>query len=640
MSVQKWILPLALFVCAHWLTPNAVAAEYLCDTSYESCRQRVWNLINAETVRIDVAFWFMSDGSYVSLLANKMKAGVPVRILMDSEAVAAHPDSGPVLAKLQAAGLPMRERTANGILHWKFMLFAGQNVVEFSGANYGAEYFPYVPYVNYIDEVIYFCDDSKVVNSFKTKFDDSWTDTTAFKNYANIAAPLTRAYPTFPIDPELNFLPTTDWRENYGNRLMALMNKEMLRMDVNMFRITNAAITDTAIKAQQRGVPIRFITDKSEYRNPDRVWHSYNVDRMFMAGVPLKIPIHQGINHEKAVMLYGQSLTVFGSSNWTTPSFNTQQEHNYFTAKPWFLAWFKQHFDRKWNAGAEDAAFIPQGPSSPSMLLPANAALSQPLTVTLSWQGGSWAHKYDIYFGTSSTPPLLAADVTIGSPDPNVKENYKVTGLMPGVRYYWRITGKTMANLTAKGPLWSFTTSATPRPVGASSIVGATPATGPATGGTAVTITGTNFAPGSTVSFGLVPATKVVVVNPTTITCVTPMHAAGNAEVMVLGPAGDVARLPNGFNFVAPPAPSNAPRINLVHPGMGTQNGGTIVTITGINFKSGLQVLFGGLPATVNSVSSVAVFVTTPTNAAGPVDVVVVNPDQKSSLARGAFVYQ
>jgi IPT/TIG domain-containing protein/phospholipase D-like protein len=359
-----------------------------------------------------------------------------------------------------------------------------------------------------------------------------------------------------------------------------------------------------------------------------------------MAGVPLKIPIHQGINHEKAVMLYGQSLTVFGSSNWTTPSFNTQQEHNYFTAKPWFLAWFKQHFDRKWNAGAEDAAFIPQGPSSPSMLLPANAALSQPLTVTLSWQGGSWAHKYDIYFGTSSTPPLLAADVTIGSPDPNVKENYKVTGLMPGVRYYWRITGKTMANLTAKGPLWSFTTSATPRPVGASSIVGATPATGPATGGTAVTITGTNFAPGSTVSFGLVPATKVVVVNPTTITCVTPMHAAGNAEVMVLGPAGDVARLPNGFNFVAPPAPSNAPRINLVHPGMGTQNGGTIVTITGINFKSGLQVLFGGLPATVNSVSSVAVFVTTPTNAAGPVDVVVVNPDQKSSLARGAFVYQ
>ena len=41
---------------------------------------------------------------------------------------------------------------------------------------------------------------------------------------------------------------------------------------------------------------------------------------------------------------------------------------------------------------------------------------SVPLSVTLRWEGGYWAHKYDIYFGTSPTPPLAVSDVMVGSP--------------------------------------------------------------------------------------------------------------------------------------------------------------------------------------------------------------------------------
>ena len=47
------------------------------------------------------------------------------------------------------------------------------------------------------------------------------------------------------------------------------------------------------------------------------------------------------------------------------------------------------------------------------------------------------------------------------------------------------------------------------------------PNSGLATGGTAVTITGTNFAAGATVTFGASAATNVVVVNATTITATT-----------------------------------------------------------------------------------------------------------------------
>jgi phosphatidylserine/phosphatidylglycerophosphate/cardiolipin synthase-like enzyme len=647
MSWQKLVSAGLLLSLVLLAGPQVRGAESLCDSAYQDCRQILQSLIKGETVRIDVSFWFMVDSSYVPLLQAKLQAGVPVRILMDSRANAPHAGNAQVLALLQQAGLPMRECKTSGILHRKFMLFAGQNVLEFSGANYGSEFKPYKPYVNYIDEAIYFTDDPNVVNSFKTKFDDSWTDTAGFRDYANITAPLARAYPTYPIDPELNFLPTSNSSQSYGNRLMALMNKENAKMDVNMFRITNAAITDTTINAFKRGVGVRFITDKSEYRDASRVWDAYNVDRMFLAGIPIKIPIHQGINHEKVVLLYGQALTVFGSSNWTSPSFNSQQEHNYFTAKPWFHQWFQNQFQYKWDSDystnslipPEYAAFIPKGPGSPALKAPASGALAQPLSVTLTWDGGPWGIKYDIYFGTSSNPPLLVSDVVVGGPDPGVLEKYTVTGLAAGTKYYWKVVGKTMVNLTAASPTWSFTTGGTAAAGGSAVVQQISPPTGASTGGTAVTISGAGFTPGMTVNFGFAPATKVVVVNSNTITCVTPAHAAGATDVVVMDAAGSRPVLSKGFGFLAPVV-STAPRINLVSPEYGTANGGAMVTITGINFKSGLQVTFGGIPATVNSVSSVAIVVTTPTNGAGPVNVVVTNPDQQSSAVTGGYTFQ
>jgi hypothetical protein len=201
--------------------------------------------------------------------------------------------------------------------------------------------------------------------------------------------------------------------------------------------------------------------DKSEYRNRTRVWDAYNIDRLYMAGIPMKINIHQGQNHEKALILYGQGITIFGSSNWTTPSFNIQQEHNYFTKKLWFFQWFQNSLSRKWNSPTEYAPFTPLPPGSPINKLPANGAINQPSTLTLTWEGGPWGQMYDIYFGPTSKPPLLASNVVTGAPeDPNgplTPETFGISGLVSGKKYYWRIVGKTMANLTASGPTWSFT---------------------------------------------------------------------------------------------------------------------------------------------------------------------------------------
>jgi len=621
----------------------ASGTERLCDVSFEDCRAPLLKLIQNETVEIDAAFWFMDDATLSGALIKKFQSGVPVRILMDPRAEDGHPTNTQVLAQLSSAGLPMRYRTADGILHWKMMLFSGQGTVEFSGANFTAsEMRPYTPYVNYTDEAIYYSDDPTVVNSFQTKYDDWWTDTTNYQDYANIHAPLQRLYPTYPINPELDFLPSSLANMDYGNRTMAAMAAEKVKLDIDMFRITNAQIADATIKAFNRGIPIRMIVDSSEYRNPARPWDSYNVDRMFMAGVPLKITAHQGQNHEKSLILYGQKMSIWGSSNWTWPSFNYQQEHNYFTKKPLFFQWFQNQFERRWDSNTEYKAFIPVGPGAPKINAPVVGATGVPTSVTLSWEGGAWGQQYDIYFGTAKSPPLIAQNVVTGAPEdptgPLTYETYKVSGLAPGTTYYWKIASKTMANLTVIGSVWTFTTGGTAPTSGGATVTGISPATGPSSGGTAVTITGTNFLTGANVSFGPSTASGIKIVNSTTITAVVPPHVAGTVPVTVTNKAGDAGTLPSAYVYTSTP-PSTAPRLNVIHPNHGSPSGGDAVIITGSNFVAGMTVTIGGNPATVTSSNTVSIHATTPAGN-GVADVVVTNPKTGlSATLTGVFTF-
>ncbi|MHB8647581.1 MAG: protease pro-enzyme activation domain-containing protein, partial [Thermomicrobiales bacterium] len=94
-------------------------------------------------------------------------------------------------------------------------------------------------------------------------------------------------------------------------------------------------------------------------------------------------------------------------------------------------------------------------------------------------------------------------------------------------------------------------------------ITGTNPTIGPVTGGATVTFTGTNFQNGTTVSFGGVPATNVQVVDSTTITAVTPAHAAGAADVEIVT-GGIRFALSSAYTYStqsapSPPAPSATP---------------------------------------------------------------------------------
>jgi phosphatidylserine/phosphatidylglycerophosphate/cardiolipin synthase-like enzyme len=464
MGMRKGLLGVLAVVGVSLLTVAPARADRLCDPAAEDCREGLLNLIRAEQTGIDVAFWFMEDTRYSTELIRRAQAGVPVRVIVDTSANAGHPINAQIIEQLRTAGIPLRRRSVSSILHWKMMLFAGQGQVEFSGANYSPDAFvPTDPYRNYVDEAVFFTADPALVHSFMQRFDDLWTDTTSYANYANITGALKRRYPSYPIAPELNFPPSVSYR----TRAVSGYQAEKSGIDAIMYRITDRAHTDALIAAVQRGVRVRVITEQAEYRNPARLWDAWNVDRLWMAGIEVRQRAHAGLNHQKSVILRGQNMAIFGSSNWTTPSDQSQEEHNLFTTRPWIVQWFEAQFDRKWNntgPAAETQQFQPQPPGEPIYGAPANGAAGVATIPVLTFNAGPFAHLYDIYVGTTSPPPLIAVDVPLGPSENGAVLSYQVPALAPGTKYYWRVVAKTMALQPTAGSVWSFTTAGAPGP--------------------------------------------------------------------------------------------------------------------------------------------------------------------------------
>ena len=361
-------------------------AERVCDASSENCRNGtpekpgLVDLINTEMQGLDVGVWFWKDHRIVTALVNAKNRGVAIRIIMDPRANDSFPTNSGALDRLAAAGIPMRKRIAGDICHWKLMIFAGQGIVEWSGANFSPTAFvPQVPYKDYEDEVIYFSE--QLFPSFTTMFDNIWTNTKDYAPYANVTGPLTRVYPTVPIDPRLNFPP----KDSYQDRLVPLIDKEPAGglIDVDIFRVTMARPVDALIRAAARGVRIRLYLEPTEYTNTKRPGNKVQMDRLVAAAqqypgtIEIRMRKHLGLNHQKTVWLHAQHVVVFGTSNWSDASNDNQLEANIFTDKmpgdplnDFLFTALHRVFERKWHNQAPDGSIETEPWRTPTLPSP------------------------------------------------------------------------------------------------------------------------------------------------------------------------------------------------------------------------------------------------------------------------------
>jgi len=189
------------------------------------------------------------------------------------------------------------------------------------------------------------------------------------------------------------------------------------------------------------------------------------------------------------------------------------------------------------------------------------------------------------------------------------------TSAPSGLGTYTAFATVTDPGYSGSGSATETLTIANPAPA----ITSVTPASGPESGGTPITITGTGFLPGATVQIDGMPAGGVYV-NSTTITALTPsVSSARVATVVVRNPAPTVGDGTASFTYLA------YPQITSLAPTWGPA--GTSVTFTGVNFSpTDAAVTFGAQAAVVTSRSATQIVATVPAGlTAGPVDVTVSN---------------
>jgi len=95
-----------------------------------------------------------------------------------------------------------------------------------------------------------------------------------------------------------------------------------------------------------------------------------------------------------------------------------------------------------------------QPPNPPSNPLPPHNATSVSINTDLSWEctdPNGDPLTFDVYFGTSSNPPLLEQDLT--------QSSYDLTELDPEETYYWKIMAHDDHSNFTIGDIWNFSTS-------------------------------------------------------------------------------------------------------------------------------------------------------------------------------------
>ena len=110
-------------------------------------------------------------------------------------------------------------------------------------------------------------------------------------------------------------------------------------------------------------------------------------------------------------------------------------------------------FDAHYVDQAVATTWINSPPNLPGEPAPENGATKVHIDSGLSWSGGDPdagdTVRYDVYFGSSPSPPLVSSSQSATTYDPGT--------MMYDSTYYWNIVSWDNHDTSRVGPIWSFT---------------------------------------------------------------------------------------------------------------------------------------------------------------------------------------
>ena len=127
------------------------------------------------------------------------------------------------------------------------------------------------------------------------------------------------------------------------DRVAELFDQTARAADACVFTITDDRISKAILRAHQRGVAVRIITDDDKAADPGS-----DVERLARAGVAVRTdnsPYH--MHHKFA--LFDRKALLTGSYNWTRGAAEHNEENFIITSEPRLIEAFADKFDRMWE---------------------------------------------------------------------------------------------------------------------------------------------------------------------------------------------------------------------------------------------------------------------------------------------------
>jgi hypothetical protein len=273
------------------------------------------------------------------------------------------------------------------------------------------------------------------------------------------------------------------------------------------------------------------------------------------------------------------------------------------------------------GTGAVDVTVVDPEATSPVSSADQFSYVPPPTVLSVTPAGGAEAGGNEVMITVSGTNPneVTAVDFGMSAAFFFVNNQGSITAFAPpGV-------GVVDVTVTAFGGI-SPTSSADqfsyePPPT----VTAISPETGPAAGGSAVTITGSNFEESTTVDFGSTTAASVVVNSPSSITAVSPSGIPGDTVDVTVTTLGGTSPTSAATRFrYLQTAPLLITRIT---PTSGAFIGGTPVVISGSAFVGATAVHFGSADAIGFAVKSQHTIKAIAPAGAGTVDISVTTPE-------------
>jgi phosphatidylserine/phosphatidylglycerophosphate/cardiolipin synthase-like enzyme len=133
-----------------------------------------------------------------------------------------------------------------------------------------------------------------------------------------------------------------------ADTIIGFIDKCQTHLCAAIYSITHDGIANAVIRAHNRGVQVRILTDKVQAGN-----RYADDERMQLAGVPVRLDTQPGLMHHKFIA-GDENAVGTGSFNWSANADKRNAENFVIVRLKYVVDEFQAEFDRIWELNAPE----------------------------------------------------------------------------------------------------------------------------------------------------------------------------------------------------------------------------------------------------------------------------------------------